>query len=70
MSKHNLRSLLKGLGQILVSDNPEEGLETLAEEVRQEAKTDLGEYKAQQVGQGKPPPIDVKGEEAKEDKEE
>jgi hypothetical protein len=63
MAKHNLKSLLKGLGQILVSDDPAEGLETLADEVRQEAKKDLGEYKPELPGDGKPPALVVEGEE-------
>ena len=57
--------MLRTLGQILVSDEPEEGLEQLANEVRQEAKTDLGEYKPEQVGEGKAPPLIVEGEEVK-----
>jgi hypothetical protein len=54
--------MLKTVGQILVSDDPAEGLSTLAEEVRQEAKADLGNYKPEQVGEGKAPSIDTTAE--------
>jgi hypothetical protein len=67
MAKHNLKSLLKGIGQILVSDDPSAGLESLAEEVRQEAKAELGDYKPEQPGKGKPPPIETTAEPVKED---
>lgn len=66
MAKHNLRSLFKAVGQILVSDDPAEGLESLAQEVRAEAKTDLGEYRPQLAGDGKGPAIEVEAEEVKE----
>lgn len=67
MAKHNLKSLLKSLGQILVSDEPADALESLAEEVRAEAKAELGTYKPELPGQGKAPSIEAKGEEVKED---
>jgi hypothetical protein len=50
-----------------VSDDPSAGLESLAEEVRQEAKAELGDYKPEQPGKGKPPPIETTAEPVKED---
>lgn len=59
MAKHTISSLWAAMKQIALSDNPEEGAEALLEDIRQEAKKEVGEYQPGHVM----PAIDTEGEE-------